>query len=121
MASSGINMEIGGYSTGLTALVGGAAPTAAANTLSSGINVVATVATAGDSMILPASTAQGAKVRVYNTSAATLDIFPNTGGTINGGATNSEKGLATLTGATFVQVGTDGLTWVADNLIAKQS
>ena len=121
MASSGIASYIGGVSTGLTALVGGAAPTLAANTLSSGVNVVATVATAGDSMILPANMAQGAIIRVYNTSAATLDIFPNSGGTINGGSVDSEKGLATLTGAAFVQVGTAGLTWVADNLIAKQS
>jgi hypothetical protein len=121
MASSGINLDVGGVTTGLTALAGGAAPTASANTLSSGINVVSTVATAGDSMILPAGIPQYGKVSVYNTSAATLDIFPNTGGTINGGAANSEKGLATLTGATFVQVGVTGLTWVADNLIAKQS
>jgi len=121
MASSGIVLEIGGYSTGLTALAGGANPSAAANILSSGVNVVSVCATAGDSMKLPASMAQGAKVRVYNTSAATLDVFPNTGATINGGSVDSEKGVATLTGATFVQVGTDGLTWVADNLIAKQS
>lgn len=121
MASSGIQSYIGGVSTGLTALAGGAAPTAAANTMSSGVNVVSTCATAGDSVILPASMPLGAIIRVYNTSAATMDIFPNTGGTINGGAANSEKGIATLTGATFVQVGTTGLTWVADNLIAKQS
>lgn len=121
MASSGIKSYIGGVSTGLTALAGGAAPTAAANTMSAGVNVVATVASAGDSVILPAGMPQGAQIKVFNTSAATLDIFPNSGGTINGGTADSEKGLATLTGATFVQVGTTGLTWVADNLIAKQS
>lgn len=121
MASSGITQDIGGYNTGVTALAGGAAPTAAANTMSSGVNVVSVCATAGDSVILPASMPQGAQISVYNTSAATVDIFPNTGGTINGGSANSEKGIATLTGAIFVQVGTDGLTWVADNLIAKQS
>lgn len=121
MASSTIKQDVGGVSTGITALAGGAAPTLAANTMSSGINVVATVATAGDSVILPAGMPKGAEVKVYNTSAATLDVFPNTGGTINGGSTDSEKGIATLTGATFVQVGATGLTWVADNLIAKQS
>lgn len=121
MASSGVVSYIGGVSTALTALAGGATPSAAANTMSSGVNVVATCASAGDSVILPASIPQGGEIKVYNTSAATMDIFPNTGATINGGAANSEKGIATLTGATFVQVGTDGLTWVADNLIAKQS
>lgn len=121
MASSGVNLDVGGITTGLTALAGGAAPTAAANTLSSGVNVVSVCASAGDSMILPAGIPKYGRVSVYNTSAATLDIFPNSGATINGGSADSEKGLATLTGATFVQVATTGLTWVADNLIAKQS
>lgn len=121
MASSGVQVFQGGVTTAITALVGGAAPTAAANTLSSGINVVATVASAGDSVILPANMPPGAEILVVNTSANKLDIFPNTGATINAGDANSEKGLATLTGATFVQAGTDGLTWVANNLVAKQS
>jgi hypothetical protein len=120
MASSGIASDIGGFNTGVTALAGGA-NSASTPIMSSGINVVSVCASAGDSVILPASMPQGAKIRVFNTSAATLDIFPNTGATINGGTADSEKGIATLTGATFVQVATTGLTWVADNLIAKQS
>lgn len=119
MDSSGIQ-QIGGVTTGLTALAGGATPTAAANTLRPGVNVVATVATAGDSMILPANVPQGGEVRVVNTSAAKLDVNPNTGATINAVAT-TQVGIATLTGATFVQVGTDGLTWVADNTVAAQA
>jgi len=120
MASSGLTLDVGGYSTGLTALAGGAAPTLAANTMSSGVNVISTCATTGDSAILPASQPQGARVTVVNTVATvTVDMYPNTGGTINGGTvTTGQRGIATQTGATFVQVGTDGLTWVADNTIA---
>lgn len=123
MASSGIMQDVGGFATGLTALAGGAAPTAAANTMSSGVNVVSTCATTGDSVILPANMPQGAQIRVVNTVATvTVDVYPNTGGTINGGtATTGQRGVATQTGATFIQIGTDGLTWVADNTIAAAS
>jgi hypothetical protein len=123
MASSGIASYVGGYSTGLTALAGGAAPSAAANTMSSRVNVVATCATTGDSVILPASMPQGAQVTIINTVATvTVDVYPNTGGTINSGtATTGQRGVATQTGATFTQIGTDGLTWVADNTIAAAS
>lgn len=109
--------------TGITALAGGAAPTLAANTLDGRVNVVSTCATTGDSVILPAGMPQGASVTVVNTVATvTVDVYPNTGGTINGGtATTGQRGVATQTGATFIQVGTDGLTWVADNTIAAAS
>ena len=107
--------------TGMTALAGGAAPTAAANTCVYGLNTVSTVATAGDSLILPAGIPQFGRVVVANLSAAKLDIFPNTGGTINAAAANNELGIAAITTAEFIQVGTDGLTWVATGVSAKQS
>lgn len=111
------------FNTGLTALAGGAAPSAAANTLSGGVNTVTVCATTGDSVILPANMPQGATVKVFNLVATvTVDVYPNTGGTINGGtATTGQRGVATQTGATFTQIGTDGLTWVADNTIAAAS
>ena len=103
-------------------MAGGAAPTLAANTLA-GINVVTVCATTGDSVILPAGQPRGAKILVVNNVATvTVDVYPNTGGTINGGtATTGQRGVATQTGATFTQVGTDGLTWIADNTIAAAS
>lgn len=119
MASSGIQTS-GPVRTGITALAGGATPTAAANTLDFGVNVVSVCATAGDSVILPAGIPLGGEVTVVNTSAAKLDVNPNTGATINAVATN-QVGIATLTGATFVQVGTDGLTWVVDNATTPQA
>lgn len=114
--------HIGATKTGMTALAGGAAPTLEANTCSGRINVISTAATLGDSVILPAGMPQNSAVTIVNLGAATVDVYPNTGATINGGtATTGQRGLATGTGATFYQVGTDGLTWVADNTIAAGS
>jgi len=55
-------------------------------------------------------------------ATVTVDVYPPTGGTINGGTTTTgQRGVATQTGATFVCVSTDGLTWVVDNSIAAAS
>jgi hypothetical protein len=107
----------------ITALAGGAAPTLEANTLSGRYNTVTVCATTGDSVILPAGMGQGAKVTVVNNVATvTVDVYPPTGGTINGGtATTGQRGVATQTGATFICTSTDGLTWIADNTIAAAS
>lgn len=103
----------GGIKTGMTALAGGAAPTLAANTLEA-VNVVSTVATDGDSVILPADMPQGTIVLVFNQdSAQDIHVFPNTGATVQGGtATTGDIAIGQTQGALFVQVGTDGLTWV---------
>lgn len=104
----------GELKTGITALAGGATPSAAANTLDA-FNVIATCATAGDSVILPAGMPQGSVVVVLNSGAAAADVFPPTGGTINGGTvttgdfrvTNAKTGI-------FICVSVaDGLTWHA--------
>lgn len=103
----------------ITALSGGAAPTLAANTVDGLYNVVTTVAVAGDSLILPAGMPQFAEITVYNNAANTCDVYPNTGGTINGGTvTTGQRGIATKTASKFIQIGTDGLTWIADNTVA---
>lgn len=123
--SFGINVAAGASAikTGITALAGGAAPTLEANTVSGMFNVVSACATTGDSVILPAGMPQGAQVVVVNTVATvSVDVYPNTGGTINSGtATTGQRAVATQTGATFTQIGTDGLTWIADNTIAAVS
>lgn len=107
----------------ITALAGGAAPTLEANTASGRFNTVTVCATTGDSVILPAGMGQGAEVTIVNNVATvTVDVYPPTGGTINGGtATTGQRGVATQTGATFVCVSTDGLTWIADNTVAAAS
>ena len=107
----------------ITALAGGAAPTLEANIASGRFNTVTVCATTGDSLILPAGMGQGAEVTIVNNVATvTVDVYPPTGGTINGGtATTGQRGVATQTGATFVCVSTDGLTWIGDNSIAAAS
>ena len=123
MASSTILQSVGGINAAMTALAGGAAPTLAANTASAGVNVVTVCATTGDSVILPAGIPQYGSVLIVNQVATvTVDVYPGTGATINGGtATTGQRGVATQTGAYFTQIGTDGLTWVADNTIAAAS
>ena len=105
-------VQQGGIKTGITALAGGATPSAAANTLE-GINYVSTCATNGDSVILPADMPAGTVIWVHNAGAARLDVFPNTGASINGGtATTGDFAVATTKAAVFVQYGTDGLSWI---------
>lgn len=120
MATSGVQLS-GGVLTGLTAKAGGTGTSTdhtAANTAIIGTTVVAVCATAGDSIMLPANAPKGAVATIVNQAAAVCDITPNIGGTINGGAVQIQRGLAASTGANFTQVGTDGLTWVADNTTA---
>ena len=51
---------------------------------------------------------------VFNQDAGQdIAVFPNTGATIQGGTATTGKILIGQTqGAVFVQVGTDGLTWL---------
>lgn len=115
MATTQTKMVVmtGDVKTGMTALAGGAAPTLEANTLGA-INVVSTVATDNDSVILPAGMPQGSVVWVFNQDALQdIAIFPNTGGTIQGGTATTGKVVVGQTqGVACVQVGTDGLTWL---------
>ncbi len=95
--------------TGLTALAGGGQ--SGATLLTGGINNVTTVASSGDSVLLPPTTASkgvygslGGTVTVINNGASPLAIFPNTGDKINGGAANASitlavGGIATLSAA----------------------
>lgn len=120
MNSSGIQQS-GGVLAGITALAGGTGTSTthtAANTAIVGTTVVSVCATAGDSIMLPAGAPQGAVCTIINTSAAVCDVTPNIGGTLNGGAVQIQRGLASSTGANFTQMATDGLTWVGDNTTA---
>jgi hypothetical protein len=40
-------------------------------------------------------------------------VFPNTGGTINGAAANTGLAVGQQQTAEFIQIGTDGKTWIA--------
>lgn len=100
--------------TGITALAGGAQPTLEANTVSGIYNVVSTVATDNDSVLLPADMPMNTVVWVHNADAAQdIKVYPNSGGTINGGAANAALIVGQQQVVICVQIGTDGKTWLA--------
>lgn len=88
-------MDVGmmrlGRNTGLTALAGGGQT--GATLLSLGMNRFTTVATAGDSALLP-TYAGGLVIMVVNATATSMNIFPPTGGTINALSANAAYALA---------------------------
>ena len=94
--SAGNFVNTAGYFTrsavnGLTALAGGAQ---AGTALTREINRVTTVATAADSVQLPAATA-GRVVTVINAAAANaMAVFPQTGEVINALAANASISVA---------------------------
>lgn len=102
----------GGVTTGLTA---GTTQTAAgATALTGAINTVTVVGTDNDGVILPSGRGQGDRVTVANLdSAQDIKLYPNTGGTINGAAANTPLVVGQQQVVECVQIGTDGLTWIA--------
>jgi hypothetical protein len=90
---------------GLTATAGGGQATAAP--LSSGVHRFSTVATAADSCRLPpaASGAVGVEVNVINAGAASLNVFPAPGDTINALAANAAFALPAGKTCKFLSTG----------------
>ena len=88
-------LSAAGYSRALTASSGSAQD--ATSVLQASVNIFDTVVTAGDSATLP-SVEPGTVIYVKNNSASyPLDLFPNTGETINGGSSNAAISIATGT------------------------
>lgn len=88
------------YQNGITAHAGGTK--GAAFQLPAGVQIIEidTVATNGDSVLMPAALT-GTIVMVFNNGAATLDIYGRGTDTINGTATGTAKTMSTLTAAVF--------------------
>lgn len=103
---------VGGVTTGLTA---GTTQTAAgATALTGAINTVTVVGTDNDGVILPSGRGQGDRVMIANLDAGQdIKVYPNTGGTINGAAANTPLVVGQQQVVECVQIGTDGLTWLA--------
>ena len=103
---------VGGVTTGLTA---GTTQTAAgATALTGALNTVTVVAADNDGVILPAGRGQGDVVVVANLDAAQdIKVYPNTGGSINGGSANAALVVGQQQVVQLVQIGTDGLSWLA--------
>lgn len=83
---------------------------ASAVILTGRINRVGTVASAGDSVKMPAGIWSATmSIKVFNEGANSMDLFPNSGGTINGGAANAAIAVASNTGITIQLVAAS--TW----------
>lgn len=89
-----------GRNTGLTARAGGGQANGTA--LNLGINRFTTVATAGDSALLP-SYSGGLVIMVVNATATSMNIFPPSGGTINALSPNGAYALAAGKAVIFFQ------------------
>lgn len=94
---------IGGVRTGIAA-AGDSQATGTA--LTAGVNVVATATgTTADGVVLPADRAAGDILYIVNSTAVALDVFPSTGGAINGGSANAAKALAANMSGMYISLG----------------
>lgn len=92
--------DLSSTANAITARAGGGQGSATA--LTATYNRVTTVATAADSVRLPAAVA-GSVVYVFNKAAAnSLNVFPATGDAINALSANAAYALAATKGAQFV-------------------
>lgn len=86
------------YQNGLIALAGGGQT--GATLISRTVSRFTTVATGGDSSLLPPANA-GLRYTVLNAGAASMNVFPNVGDAINAGAANAAFAVANAKSATF--------------------
>lgn len=100
-------LRLNALNTAQTALAGGAQ---AGTALTMGLNRFTTVATGGDSAQLPALTG-GVTVVVVNAGANSMNVFPQTGGTIN--ALSANASFAVASGKTVIFIQTVDNAWYA--------
>ena len=97
--------HIRSITTGITA-AGSTQGTATA--LTKEINVVSTVSSGANGVVLPTAVA-GIVLIVNNTSANTLNVYPATGGAVNSGSTNAA--YSHVSGASIQYYATNGTQW----------
>lgn len=95
--------SIGGYAT---ATAGTTQTQAGATALTGAVNVV-TTGNASDGVKLPAERPVGDIVHIVNISAAALNVYPATGGAINGGSANAAKALAANMSGAYISLGSE--------------
>ena len=89
-----------------TATAGTTQTQAGATALTGSVNVV-TTGTASDGVKLPAGYGAGDVVYIVNISAAALNVYPATGGAINGGSANAAKALAANLSGCYISLGSE--------------
>lgn len=92
------SLETQSYVTGITAHAGGGQ--GSATQLTAMMNQITTVATTGDSVVLPAS-APGLQIAVINNGANSANVFPPSGSTMNGTLNASSALSASAVGIYF--------------------
>lgn len=107
MASTSFGRSTGGYAA---ATAGTTQTQAGAAVLTGSLNVV-TTGNASDGVQLPASTPRGDTVVIANISAVALNVYPATGGAINGATANAAKALAANMSGMYVSLGSEN--WAA--------
>ena len=82
---------------------------ATATALTGGVNVVTSATgTTADGVRLPADYPVGVPLYIINATATALDVWPPTGGTINGGSAGAAKALAANIGGCYVRYSSTG-------------
>jgi hypothetical protein len=98
-ASPSLRFQPNSVATGIVARAGGGQ--ALATLLTNSINRVTTVATVGDSVLLP-NAVLGDDVWVYNASATSMNVFPQSGQSIGVTAANTAIACASHVGIHFL-------------------
>jgi hypothetical protein len=81
---------------------------ATATAVTAGLTIVSTATgTTADGIRLPAGFGTGEEITIVNTTAVALDVFPSTGGAINGGSANAAKALAANMSGRYISIGSD--------------
>lgn len=93
-----------------TATAGTTQTQAGATVLSANLTYV-TTGTAADGVKLPAGYGIGDDVFITNSSANSLNVYPATGGAINGGTVNAAKALAANMTGLYISLGNEN--WAA--------
>jgi len=102
---AGSEFEVG---TGMATVTASVTQTQGQQALVGELVVVTTVANANDVVTLPAASI-GAKIKVINQGANTLQVFPASGDDIDGGATDASVTIAPSTSSTFQAI--DAASW----------
>lgn len=96
--------QFGTHTGGHAAIAANLAVQATATELSGFTNYVSCADASNVATKLPASNGGNSPVVVRNTSAQTMTVFPQTGGSINGGSANASVSIATLKTGIFVPI-----------------
>ena len=81
---------------------------ATATAVTAGLTIVSTATgTSADGVRLPANWGIGETITIVNITAVALDVFPPTGGAINGDSANAAKALAANMAGEYVSLGSN--------------